>query len=88
MTSTPTNSMLLLPPSAFQSTLSFHSNHENDHQTTVHEQLEQLQLEMGRLRTNNEALKISGRGNENIHSFVRRTFFSFHSKIYLTVHHH
>ncbi|CAF0975956.1 unnamed protein product [Adineta ricciae] len=54
--------MLLLPPSAFQSTLSFHSTSERDNQTTtVHEQLEQLQVEIGRLRTNNEALKTSGR---------------------------
>jgi hypothetical protein len=64
MTSTPTNSMLLLPPSAFQSTLSLYSNNDKENQTTVHEQLEQLQLEMGRLRTNNEALKTSGRGNK------------------------
>jgi len=64
MTSTPTNNMLLLPPSAFQSTLSIHSNNDKENQTTrtVHEQLEQLQVEMGRLRTNNEALKLSGRG--------------------------
>jgi hypothetical protein len=68
MTSTPTNSMLLLPPSAFQSTLSFHSNNDKENEKTVHEQLEQLQLEMGRLRTNNEALKISGRGNRILSS--------------------
>ncbi|CAF0826257.1 unnamed protein product [Adineta steineri] len=62
MTSSPSSNMLLLPPSAFQSTLSFNSTSEKEHQTkTVHEQLEQLQVEMGRLRTNNEALKISGR---------------------------
>lgn len=60
-TPTPTNSMLLLPPSAFQSTFSLHSNSDKDNQTTVHEQLEQLQAEMGRLRTNNEMLKTAGR---------------------------
>lgn len=64
MTSTPTNSMLLLPPSAFQSTLSCHSNTDKENQNNVHEQLEQLQIEIGKLRTNNEALKISGRGNQ------------------------
>lgn len=65
MTSSPSPSMLLLPPSAFQSTLSFHSTSEQDNQTTtVHEQLEQLQVEIGLLRTNNEALKTSGRGKE------------------------
>ena len=62
MTTTPTNNMLLLPPSAFQSTFSIHSNPDKENQTTVHEQLEQLQVEMGRLRTNNEALKTAGRG--------------------------
>ena len=66
MTSTPTNSMLLLPPSAFQSTLSFHSNSDKENQSNVHEQLEQLQIEIGKLRTNNEALKTSGRGNEKL----------------------
>ena len=70
MASTPTNSMLLLPPSAFQSTLSIHSNNDKENQTSVHEQLEQLQIEIGRLRTNNEALKTSGRGR-------KRTFFFF-----------
>jgi hypothetical protein len=64
MASTPTTNMLLLPPSAFQSTLSIHSNDDKENHTTVHEQLEQLQLEMGRLRTNNEALKTSGRGKK------------------------
>lgn len=69
MTSTPMDNMLLLPPSAFQSTLSIHSNHDKENQTsTVHEQLEQLQVEMGRLRTNNEAQKLSGRG-KNKHYF-------------------
>lgn len=58
--------MLLLPPSAFQSTSTFSLN--NDHDTRsipVHEQLEQLQMEMGRLRTNNEALKTAGRGKSH-----------------------
>jgi cell shape-determining protein MreC len=66
MTSTPIDNMLLLPPSAFQSTLSIYSNNDKENQTTktVHEQLEQLQVEMGRLRTNNEALKTSGRGKK------------------------
>jgi hypothetical protein len=66
MTSTPDNHMLLLPPSAFQST---YLNNDKENQTTVHEQLEQLQVEMGRLRTNNEALKTSGRGKRNFFSF-------------------
>ncbi|UJR37997.1 hypothetical protein I4U23_030679 [Adineta vaga] len=62
MTSSLSPNMLLLPPSAFQSTLSIHSTTESEHQTkTVHEQLEHLQIEIGRLRTNNEALKTSGR---------------------------
>ncbi len=54
--------MLLLPPSAFQSTLSI--DDKENQTTTVHEQLEQLQIEIGRLRTNNEALKLSGRGKK------------------------
>ena len=55
--------MLLLPPSAFQSTSSYSLNNDKENRTgTVHEQLEQLQAEMGRLRSNNEALKTSGRG--------------------------
>ena len=64
MTSPPSNNMLLLPPSAFQSTSSLHlnNNDKENHTTTVHEQLEQLQVEIGRLRINNEALKTSGRG--------------------------
>lgn len=58
--------MLLMPPSAFQSTQSFHSLSEQDYQKkTMHEQLEQLQLEIGRLRSNNEAQKTSGRGTTN-----------------------
>ncbi|CAF0910432.1 unnamed protein product [Rotaria sordida] len=69
MTSTPSSNMLLLPPSAFQSTSSLYLNNDKENQTTttptptttVHEQLEQLQVEIGRLRTNNEALKTSGR---------------------------
>ncbi|CAF3346339.1 unnamed protein product [Rotaria socialis] len=69
MTSTPSNNMLLLPPSAFQSTSSLYLNSDKENQSitttpitnTVHEQLEQLQFEMGRLRTDNEALKTSGR---------------------------
>ena len=65
-TPTPTNSMLLLPPSAFQSTFSLHSNSDKDNQITVHEQLEQLQAEIGRLRTNNEALKTAGRRTRKI----------------------
>jgi hypothetical protein len=66
MTNSPSYNMLLLPPSAFQSTSSFHSNNDKENQTkTVHEQLEQLQVEMGRLRTNNEAQKTSGRGKKN-----------------------
>ena len=63
MTSTPDNRMLLLPPSAFQSTY-LNNDKENQTTTTVHEQLEQLQVEMGRLRTNNEAQKTSGRGKK------------------------
>jgi hypothetical protein len=77
MTSTPTNNMLLLPPSAFQSTSSIHSNNDKENQTTV-QQLEQLQLEMGRLRTNNEAQKTSGRGNRKGQNFfciiLKKTF--------------
>jgi hypothetical protein len=73
MTSTPTNNMLLLPPSAFQSTSSIHSNNDKENQTTV-QQLEQLQLEMGRLRTNNEAQKTSGRGN-----LGEQNFFFFYN---------
>ncbi|CAF1497018.1 unnamed protein product [Rotaria magnacalcarata] len=69
MTSIPSNNMLLLPPSAFQSTSSLYLNSDKENQSitttpitnTVHEQLEQLQFEMGRLRTDNEALKTSGR---------------------------
>ena len=64
MDSTPTNSMLLLPPSAFQSTLSINSNSDKENQASVYEQLEQLHIEMGTLRTNNEALKTSGRGKK------------------------
>jgi len=56
LSQTSSNSMLLLPPSAF----SLSNDHDN-RSITVHEQLEQLQMEMGRLRTNNEALKTSGR---------------------------
>lgn len=51
--------MLLLPPSAF----SLSNDHDN-RSITVHEQLEQLQMEMGRLRMNNEALKTAGRGEK------------------------
>lgn len=74
MTSTPTSNMLLLPPSAFQSTSSLYLNSDKENQfitattipvtNTVHEQLEQLQVEIGKLRTNNEALKTSGRGKK------------------------
>ncbi|CAF4346728.1 unnamed protein product, partial [Rotaria magnacalcarata] len=52
-----------------QSTSSLYLNSDKENQSitttpitnTVHEQLEQLQFEMGRLRTDNEALKTSGR---------------------------
>jgi len=88
MTNSPSYNMLLLPPSAFQSTSSFHSNNDKENQTkTVHEQLEQLQVEMGRLRTNNEAQKTSGRGKKNIFLRFKKNEFFF-PKIYLTVHHH
>ena len=63
--------MLLLPPSAF----SLSNDHDN-RSITVHEQLEQLQMEMGRLRTNNEALKTSGRGKKKRFISFRFTFFS------------
>ena len=65
MSINPNNSIVLLPPAAFQSTSTLSLNSDKENRTiTVHEQLEQLQMEMGRLRSNNEALKISGRGKK------------------------
>jgi hypothetical protein len=88
MTSSPSSNMLLLPPSAFHSTLSLYSTSEQDHQKkTVHEQLEQLQVEIGRLRTNNEAQKTSGRGKKETASTSVASCSSVSLKIYLSERH-
>lgn len=64
MTLNPNNSMVLLPPAAFQSSSTYSLNSETDNRTfNVYEQLEQLQIEAGRLRLDNEVLKTSGRGS-------------------------
>jgi hypothetical protein len=56
----------------------FNNDKENQSTSTVHEQLEQLQVEMGRLRTNNEALKTSGRGKQNLKlSFLFKNLFIY-----------
>ncbi|CAF1500289.1 unnamed protein product, partial [Didymodactylos carnosus] len=61
--------MVLLPPSAFDPSSLISStttsnatiNHYEMNTDTVHEQLEQLQTEISRLKNNNELLKTSGR---------------------------
>jgi hypothetical protein len=56
---------------------STHTSSISDADITMHEQMEELQLEMDKLRTSNEALKISGRGKNRIFFFFPKFFFFY-----------